>query len=112
MTTDTQRIKRTDPGDPELSPVFQLHKIFSTKEEQDEMAEGCRTAGIGCLDCKKVLIRNIFKVLEPLWERREGLLKRPDTLKDIIESGSKRAREIASMTITEVLEAIKLNILK
>lgn len=112
MTTDTQRIKRTDPGDPELSPVFQLHKIFSTKEEQDEMAEGCRTAGIGCLDCKKVLIRNIFKVLEPLWERRDSLLKRPDTLKDIIESGSKRAREIASMTITEVLEAIKLNILK
>jgi len=112
MTTDTQRIKRTDPGDPELSPVFQLHRIFSTKEEQDEMAGGCRTAGIGCLDCKKVLIRNIFKVLEPLWERRDSLLKRPDTLKDIIESGSKRAREIASMTINEVLEAIKLNILK
>jgi tryptophanyl-tRNA synthetase len=112
MTTDTQRIKRTDPGNPELSPVFQLHKIFSTKEEQDEMAGGCRTAGIGCLDCKKVLIRNIFKVLEPLWERRDSLLKRPDTLKDIIESGSKRAREIASVTINEVLEAIKLNILK
>ena len=112
MTTDTQRIKRTDPGDPELSPVFQLHRIFSTIEEQDEVSEGCRTAGIGCLDCKKVLIRNIFKVLEPLWERREGLLKRPDILKDIVESGSKKAREIASMTITEVLEAIKLNILK
>ncbi len=112
MTTDPQRIKRTDPGDPELSPVFQLHKIFSTKEEQDEVAEGCRTAGIGCLDCKKVLIKNIFKVLEPLWEKRDSLMKRPDTLKDIIESGSIKAREFASITISEVVEAINLNILR
>ena len=63
MTTDPARIRRTDVGDPELSPVFQLHKVFSSKEEQDEVAAGCRTAGIGCIDCKKVLIRNVFRSL-------------------------------------------------
>lgn len=112
MTTDTQRVKRTDAGDPELSPVFQLHRIFSSKQEQEEVADGCRTAGIGCIDCKKVLIRNVFMVLEPLWEKRDRFLKNPDILRDIIQDGSRRARDIASETITEVGEAIKLNILK
>jgi len=62
MPTDPQRIKRTDKGDPELSPVYHLHKIFSTKDEQNNVAEGCRTAGIGCIDCKKILIKNLFTV--------------------------------------------------
>jgi tryptophanyl-tRNA synthetase len=112
MTTDPQRIKRTDPGAPELSPVFQLHKIFSTKAEQDEVAEGCRTAGIGCLDCKAVLIRNLFKVLEPLWEKRDSLLKRPDFLKDVISEGSAKAKEVAAVTIRDAVEAVKLNYLQ
>lgn len=112
MTTDPQRIKRTDAGDPELSPVFHLHKVFSTEQEQKEVAEGCRTAGIGCLDCKKVLIKNILQVLEPIWQRRNSLLKRPDTLKNIVQHGAKKARDSARSTIYEVVEAIKLNILK
>jgi tryptophanyl-tRNA synthetase len=109
MTTDPQRIKRTDKGDPELSPVFQLHKVFSSKEEQDEAAEGCRTASIGCIDCKKVLIKNLFTVLEPIWEQREKLLKKPDVLEDIIASGSKKAGKTASVTMKEVRKAIGID---
>jgi tryptophanyl-tRNA synthetase len=108
MTTDPQRIKRTDKGDPELSPVFQLHKIFSSKEEQDEVAEGCRTAGIGCIDCKKVLIRNLFTVLEPIWERRRSFLEIPDLLEDILRSGSGKARQAAVETMESVRKAIGL----
>lgn len=108
MTTDPQRIKRTDPGDPELSPVFQLHKIFSTKEEQEEVAEGCRTAGIGCIDCKKVLIKNLHAILEPIWEKRNELLNKSDLLENIIESGSKKAGKIAEKTMLQVRKAIGL----
>lgn len=111
MMTDPQRVKRTDSGDPELSPVFQLHKIFSTKEEQDEVAEGCRTAGIGCLDCKKVLIKNLFSVLEPIWEKRVKFLDKPEIIKEIIDAGSLKARKIASNTIAEATKAINLNVL-
>ena len=106
MTTDTQRVKRTDPGNPELSPVFQLHKIFSTKEEQDEVASGCRTAGIGCLDCKKILIRNLFKVMEPIWDRRKVILETPGLVEGIIQKGTKEAKKVASKTMTAVREAI------
>jgi tryptophanyl-tRNA synthetase len=108
MTTDPQRIKRTDKGDPELSPVFQLHKVFSSKEEQDEVAEGCRTAGIGCIDCKKVLIKNLQSILEPIWEKREYFLNKPDLLEDIISTGSGKAREKAVATMELAREAMGL----
>ncbi len=108
MTTDPQRIKRTDKGDPELSPVFHLHKIFSSKAEQDEVSEGCRTAGIGCIDCKKVLIKNLFTILEPIWEKREHYLKKPDELEDIISAGSNKARAAATETMHRVREVIGL----
>jgi tryptophanyl-tRNA synthetase len=111
MMTNPQRVKRTDSGDPELSPVFQLHKIFSTKQEQDEVAEGCRTAGIGCIDCKKILIKNLFSVLEPIWEKRGKFLNKPEIIKEIIDAGSLKAREIASNTIAEATRAIRLNAL-
>ena len=106
MTTDPARVKRTDVGNPELSPVFQLHKVFSTKEEQDQVAEGCRTAGIGCIDCKKVLIRNVFKVLEPIWAKRAELLNNPGLLMEIAESGNAKARKAAQETMTLVREAM------
>ncbi len=108
MTTDPQRIKRTDKGDPELSPVFQLHKVFSSKEEQDEVAEGCRTAGIGCIDCKKVLIKNLLTILEPIWEKRQNFLEKPDLLEDIISAGSNKAREKAIETMEHVRKAMGL----
>ncbi|MBI5632371.1 MAG: tryptophan--tRNA ligase [Nitrospirae bacterium] len=108
MTTDPARVKRTDKGDPELSPVFQLHKIFSTKEEQAEVAEGCRTAGIGCIDCKKVLIKNVFSVLEPIWTKREALLADPDRLHAIAEKGNEKARKVAQETMQLVRKAMGL----
>lgn len=108
MTTDPARIKRTDAGNPELSPVFQLHKVFSSKEEQAEVAEGCRTAGIGCIDCKKVLIRNVFKVLEPIWAKREELLNNPDQLHTIVENGNAKARKAAQETMEIVRKAMGL----
>lgn len=112
MPTDPQRVKRTDKGDPELSPVFQLHKIYSTKKEQDEVAEGCRTAGIGCLDCKAILIKNILNVLEPIWANRRKLIEKPGIIKDIVQSGTEKARKTAQETINEVYNAIKLYSLK
>ncbi|MEJ2683210.1 MAG: tryptophan--tRNA ligase [Candidatus Sulfobium sp.] len=106
MTTDPARVKRTDIGNPELSPVFQLHKIFSTKEEQERVAEGCRTAGIGCIDCKKVLIGNVFKVLEPIWAKRAELLDNPARLREIAEHGNGKARKAAQETMALVREAM------
>ena len=108
MTTDPARIKRTDIGDPELSPVFQLHKVFSSKEEQDEVAAGCRSAGIGCIDCKKVLIRNVFKVLEPIWAKREELISNPKLLAEVVDKGTEKARKTAQETMGHVREAMGL----
>lgn len=108
MATDPARIRRTDIGNPELSPVFQLHKVFSSREEQDEVAEGCRTAGIGCIDCKKVLIKNVFKVLEPIWEKRQQLSNDPEQLKAIVDKGTEKARTAAQETMLLVRKAMGL----
>jgi tryptophanyl-tRNA synthetase len=108
MVTDPQRVRRTDPGNPELSPVFQLHKIFSDEQEQAEVAEGCRTASIGCIDCKEILIKNMFKVLEPIWQRRNELVGRSEFLRDIVQDGAKKAKEIASETVKDVMKAMGL----
>jgi tryptophanyl-tRNA synthetase len=108
MVTDPARIKKTDAGNPELSPVFQLHKIFSSKEEQEEVAEGCKTAGIGCIDCKRVLIKNIFRVMEPIWEKRNELLNNPDMLYDIANKGTEKANKTAEETMKLVREAMGL----
>jgi len=108
MTTDPARIRRTDVGNPELSPVFQLHKVFSSKEEQDEVAEGCRTAGIGCLDCKKVLIKNVFKILEPIRAKRQHLINNPELLAGIVDKGTEKARKSAQETMELVRKAMGL----
>lgn len=108
MTTDPQRIRRTDKGDPEQSPVFQLHKVFSSKEEQAEVAEGCRTAGIGCIDCKKVLIKNVFTIMEPIWNRRDQLMSDPGQLKAIADKGTEKARKVAQETMRMVRKTMGL----
>jgi len=108
MVTDPARKRRTDRGNPELSPVFQLHKIFSSKEEQAEIAEGCRTAGIGCIDCKKILIKNIFNVLEPIWKRRSEFIANPKILGEIAGKGTEKAKKIAEETMLVVRETMGL----
>ncbi len=108
MVTDPARIKKTDPGNPELSPVFQLHKIFSSKLEQEQVAIGCRSADIGCIDCKKILIKNMFKVMEPIWEKRNELIQNPDILYDIVERGNQKAKKVAEETMQLVRQAMGL----
>ncbi|KPK45743.1 MAG: tryptophan--tRNA ligase [Nitrospira bacterium SM23_35] len=108
MITDPARVKKTDPGNPELSPVYQLHKVFSSKEEQEQVAIGCRTAGIGCIECKKILIRNVFKVMEPIWERRNKLIQNPEILHDVLEKGTEKARKVTEDTMRLVREAMGL----
>ncbi|MEW6068266.1 MAG: tryptophan--tRNA ligase [Nitrospirota bacterium] len=108
MVTDPARVKRTDKGNPELSPVYQLHKIFSSKQEQEEIAEGCKTAGIGCIDCKKILIKNVFMVMEPIWAKRKELIDSPDSLRDIVDKGTEKATKVARETMQLVREAMGL----
>lgn len=106
MTTDPARIKRTDRGDPAKSPVYQLHRIFSSPEEQAEVADGCRTAGIGCIDCKKVLIKNVLKTMEPIWKGRDELMKNPARIEEIVELGTQKAARAARETMALVREAM------
>jgi len=108
MMTDPARKRRSDPGDPELSPVYQLHKVFSSKEELEFVSNGCKTAGIGCIECKRILIKNIFTRLEPIWKKRQELLLRPDILEDIITDGVKKAKETAQETMSIVRETMGL----
>lgn len=108
MVTDPARIKKTDVGNPELSPVYQLHKIFSSREELAKVAVGCRTAGIGCIECKKILIKNVFKVMEPIWAKRNDIVNSPDVLHEIIEKGTKKAKKVAEETMRLVREAMGL----
>lgn len=108
MMTDPARIKRTDKGNPELSPVYHLHKIFSAKEEQDEIVKGCITAGIGCIDCKKILLENIFSIMEPIWKRRNDLLNNPEMLDDIVKKGTEKATKTVEETMQLVRDAMGL----
>jgi len=108
MMTDPARKRRTDRGEPELSPVYHLHKIFSSEEEINEVAHGCRTAGIGCIDCKKILIKNVFNYLEPIWKKRDELIHKPDMLFEIAQKGSEKAQKVAEDTLRLVREAMGL----
>jgi tryptophanyl-tRNA synthetase len=109
MVTDPARKRRTDPGTPEICPVFDLHKAFSPPETQAWAAEGCRTAGIGCLDCKGRLIEHLLHRLEEIHARRPEYAARPDTVWDILNEGSRRARDVARATMEEVRAAMKIH---
>jgi len=108
MKTDERRKRRSDPGVPEECPVFDLHKAFSPAETQEWAAQGCRTAGIGCLDCKKRLTEHLLAHLAPIHARRPEYAARPDTVWDILKEGSRRARELALATMSEVRGAMKV----
>lgn len=106
MVTDTRRVRRTDPGEPDDCPVFTLHRAFVPKEKQDEVARGCRTAGIGCRDCKAVVIEHLIKTLEPVWEKRARFESRPELIWNILEEGNAKARRAAQATMDIVRAAL------
>ena len=108
MVTDPQRLRRNDPGNPDVCNVFSMHKIFSTEEEVAQINADCRTAALGCVDCKKRLAANMNKGLEPFRAKRAELDAKPQYVKDVLEDGAKRARAIAEKTMEEVREAIQL----
>src|SRR6266851_3009763 len=108
MVTDPARKRRTDPGNPDICPVFDLHRIFTPEGPREECATGCRTAAIGCLDCKGVLLQHMLPPLAQIRDRRQRYVETPTEIVEILHEGTKRARRVAIDTMTEVREAIKL----
>jgi len=108
MITDPARKRRSDPGNPDICPVFDLHRIFTPEADRAAAAAGCRSAGIGCLDCKGVLLQHLLPPLAEIRERRERFPARPRGMVDILHAGSARAREHARRTMDEVRAAVRL----
>ncbi len=108
MVTDPARKRRSDPGNPDVCPVFDLHKIFTPPADREWAATGCRTAGIGCLDCKARLLDHMLPALAPIRERREKYAERPDEIIDVLKDGSARAREVARATMEQVRRVVTL----
>src|SRR5512138_1172071 len=106
MVTDPARIRRSDPGNPDVCNVHDYHKIFSDEKTIEWSAAGCRSAGIGCIDCKKAMYENMERVLVPIRERRQALVESGVSVKDILAEGSARANEVASKKIEEVRNAV------
>jgi tryptophanyl-tRNA synthetase len=108
MMTDPARQRRSDPGNPDVCNVFSMHKVFSTPEQIAMVDVECRRAGIGCVDCKKLLAENINAHLEPFRQRRADLGRNPQDIWDILQEGGQRASRIAVQTMAEVRDAIGL----
>ncbi|MDR3331000.1 MAG: tryptophan--tRNA ligase [Synergistaceae bacterium] len=107
MATDTARERRTDPGEPDKCPVWDLHKFFNNDGSQkDEIAAGCRSAGIGCVDCKKMLLPHVARHMEPIHARRRRYESNDGELEDILRAGASRARAQAERTMSEVYGAL------
>jgi tryptophanyl-tRNA synthetase len=102
MMTDPARVRRSDPGEPEKCPAFQLHKIYCTPEEIEQVSVGCRTAGIGCLECKKVMIKHVIDDLAPFREKRAHYEKKPAEVEKILAEGTGVAQQAAAATMMEV----------
>ncbi len=109
MPTDSNRVRRTDPGNPDLCPVWQLHEVYATDDQKQWVQEGCRTAAIGCLDCKGPLIDSISAELTPIRQRATELSQHPEDVRRIIQDGNEAAREVARDTLDEVRSAMGLN---
>ena len=108
MVTDPARLRRNDPGNPDICNVFSMHKIFSSAEEVEMVNRDCRTAALGCVDCKKRFAANLNKDLEPFRAKRAEFAAKPDHVWGILHDGAKRARAIAEETMKEVRAALQL----
>jgi tryptophanyl-tRNA synthetase len=108
MVTDPQRIKRSDPGNPDVCNVFSMHKIFSSREEIEMVNVECRRAGIGCVECKALFAKNLNAHLAPFRAKRAEFASKPGLVTEILNDGAKRAREIAKKTMEEVRSAVQL----
>ncbi len=108
MPTDPARVRRTDPGNPDICPVWQLHAVYSSDEVRDWVREGCTSAGIGCLDCKQPIIDSVLAELQPLQERAREFEADPGRVRAIINDGAEAARAVARATLEEVRAAMGL----
>jgi tryptophanyl-tRNA synthetase len=106
MVTDPARKRRQDPGNPDICPVFDWHKLFSPQDVRDWSAHGCRTAGIGCIECKAAMADNLIKWIEPVRQRRLDFERDPQQVLEYLDTGSKRARMVAQQTMDRVREAV------
>lgn len=109
MQTDPARVRRTDPGDPEKCPVWQLHQVYSNQEVKDWVQQGCRSAGIGCLDCKQPVVDAVLAEQAPMHERAQAYQQDPALVRNIIADGCERARKLAQETMRDVREAMGLD---
>jgi tryptophanyl-tRNA synthetase len=108
MLTDPQRARKSDPGDPDVCNVYEFHKFYSDSKTVDRINQECRTAKIGCVECKKIMAQNLIKALEPMREKREYYEARPQLVDDIMKDGCDKARRVARRTMAEVRAAVNL----
>ena len=108
MVTDPARVRRTDPGNPDVCPVYDFHKIFSPTSIIEQVNRECRTAAIGCIDCKKMVADAMVERLVPAWDARAKLTAKPDQVEDVVREGGKRAAEVSGKTLAEVKEAMRM----
>lgn len=104
--TDPARVKRTDPGNPEICNVFSLHQLLTPKVEQEKIIQGCRTAAIGCIDCKGTLFKNLMELLDPIRERYNHLMQKPEQINEILDFGAAKALKVARQTIDQVYDIV------
>ena len=109
MPTDPARVRRSDPGEPEKCPVWQLHQVYSDEPTKDWVQQGCRSAGIGCLDCKQPLIQAVLEELKPMQERAREFEDSPDLVRKVVDEGCEAARDVAEETMEEVRRAMGLH---
>jgi tryptophanyl-tRNA synthetase len=108
MITDPQRARKTDPGNPDICNVFAFHSLYSEKSEISTINEECRSAKIGCVECKKIMAESLINALAPIRDKNKYFTGHPEIVDDIIATGDKKARKVAENTLGEVREAIKL----
>ncbi len=109
MPTDPARVRRTDPGEPGKCPVWQLHEVYSSEQTRQWVQTGCRSASIGCLDCKAPVIESVCAELEPMNARAQEYMEHPDVVRSIMAEGTERARDVAAETLADVRASMGLS---